>query len=474
MPSKIRPIIMCGGAGTRLWPTSRNSLPKQFAMLLGERSTFQDTVLRLRHKLFERPIILTNHTHRVLAEKQLAEINASADIVLEPERRDSGPAILAGCMVAASQDSASQHADTPVLVVASDHVVTDPAAFRNAVANGLPAARARRLVTFGITARHACTEYGWIEPGVVLEGEARRVERFAEKPDGHRAAEYLLKGWLWNSGNFLFGAQTLIEEYRSFEPATVKAVEAALANGRDEDGAFALALADFVKAEKRSIDFAVMERTERAAVIATSCGWSDVGNWDALWALSDHDGSGNARRGNVELFDAHNCLVSTDGPMTSVLGVEDLIIVASRDAVLVADRSRAAEVKQIVELLRSKGCSQAETHSSVHYAWGSYQIVDSGEGFQVKRLIVSPQGHLSLQKHRFRSEHWVVVRGTATVTIDETIGRFGRSEHIFIPLGAIHQLENRGIEPLELISVQNGSYLGEDDVIRVDAVQHWV
>lgn len=467
MASKIRPIIMCGGAGTRLWPTSRNSLPKQFAMLLGERSTFQDTVLRLRHALFDRPIILTNRSHRVLAERQLAEINASADIVLEPERRDSGPAILAGCMVAGSRD-----AGTPVLVVASDHVVSDPAAFRSAVANGLPAARAGRLVTFGITARHACTEYGWIEPGVVLEGEARRVERFAEKPDERRAAEYLRKGWLWNSGNFLFGANTLIEEYRFFEPATVEAVEAALANGNEESGAFALALTDFVRAEKRSIDFAVMERTERAAVVATSCGWSDVGNWDALWALSDHDGAGNARHGNVELFDAHNCLVSTDGPMTSVLGVEDLIVVANRDAVLVADRSRAAEVKQIVELLRTKGCSQAETHANVHCSWGSYQIVDAGEGFQVKRIIVAPQGRLLSQKHRFRSEHWVVVRGTATVTIDETIRSFGRNEHIFIPLGATHQLENDGVEPLELIGVQNGSYLGEDDAIRVDDVHH--
>ena len=463
MHSKIRPIIMCGGAGTRLWPTSRNSLPKQFAMLLGERSTFQDTVLRLRNKLFDRPIILTNRDHRVLAERQLAEINASADIVLEPERRDSGPAILAGCMIAAREGS-----DTPVLVVASDHVVENPAAFRRAVANGIPAARARRLVTFGVVASHACTEYGWIEPGVMLEGEARHVERFAEKPDGRRAAEYLLNGWLWNSGNFLFGASTLIEEYRSFEPETVRAVENAVANGTEENGALALALADFVKAGKRSIDFAVMERTERAAVVATSCGWSDVGNWDALWALSDHDGSGNARRGNVELFDVHNCFVSTDGPMTSVLGVEDLIVIASRDAVLVADRGRAGEVKQVVELLRSKGCSQAETHASVYCAWGSYQIVDAGEGFQVKRFIVAPQGRLLLQKHRFRSEHWVVVRGTATVTIEDTVSHFGANEHIFIPLETAHQLENVGAEPLELIGIQNGSYLGEDDAIRMD------
>ncbi len=469
MSARIRPIIMCGGAGTRLWPTSRNSLPKQFAMLLGERSTFQDTVLRLRNKLFDPPLVLTNHSHRVLAEKQLAEINAEARIVLEPERRDSGPAILAGCLIAEEQQ-----ANSTVLVVASDHIVANRAGFRHAVACGLPAARAGRLVTFGIPAQHACTDYGWIEPGTMLEGEARCVDCFTEKPDGHRAADYLRRGWLWNSGNFLFGARNLIEEYRAFEPATVNAVEAAVARGSDEGGALALALDGFVRAQKRSIDFAVMERTDRAAVVAMSCGWSDIGSWDALWALSDHDGSGNARRGNVELVDAHNCLVSTDGPMTSVLGVEDLIVVANRDAVLVADRNRAAEVKQVVELLRSKGCSQAETHPSVHCPWGSYQIVDAGEGFQVKRMVVAPKGHLVLQKHRFRSEHWIVVRGTATVTVDETVGRFGRNDHIFIPLGAAHRLENDGTEPLELIEIQNGSYFGEDDVIRIDEVRQLI
>jgi mannose-1-phosphate guanylyltransferase/mannose-6-phosphate isomerase len=469
MPAKIRPIIICGGAGTRLWPTSRNSLPKQFATLLGQRSTFQDTVLRLRHKLFDPPIILTNRDHRVLAERQLAEVNAEADIVLEPERRDSGPAILAGCLIAEGRQ-----ADSMVLVVASDHIVTNRAAFRHAVASGLPATRAGHLVTFGVTAQHACTDYGWIEPGRALEGEARHVDRFTEKPEERLAADYLRRGWLWNSGNFLFGARNLIEEYRAFEPATVSAVEAAVANGNDESGAFALDLDGFVRAQKRSIDFAVMEHTDRAAVVAMSCGWSDIGSWDALWALSDHDGSGNARRGNVELVDAHNCLVATDGPMTSVLGIEDLIVVANRDAVLVADRNRAAEVKQVVELLRSKGCSQAETHASVHCSWGSYQIVDAGDGFQVKRMIVAPKGRLLLQKHRFRSEHWVVVRGTATVTVDETVGHFGRNEHIFIPLGAVHQLENSGAGPLELIEVQNGSYLGEDDVIRIDEVRQHI
>ncbi|PZU95183.1 MAG: mannose-1-phosphate guanylyltransferase/mannose-6-phosphate isomerase [Chelatococcus sp.] len=469
MPSTIRPIIMCGGAGTRLWPTSRNSLPKQFAMLLGQRSTFQDTVMRLRNKRFDRPIILTNRVHRVLAEKQLAEIGAEADIVLEPERRDSGPAILAGCLIAAGQAPG-----TPVLVVASDHVVEDAEAFRRCVVNGVPAARAGRLVTFGVTARHACTEYGWIAPGRNLEGRTRAVECFAEKPDGHQAAEYLLNGWLWNSGNFLFKPEVLIEEYRSFEPDSVAAVERAVAEGHDEGGAFALGQAGFAQAEKRSIDFAVMERTSRAAVVTTSCGWSDIGNWDALWALSAHDGSGNVRRGDCEVVDSHNCFVSTDGPMTSVLGVEDLVVVASHDAVLVAGRSRTGDVKQVVELLRSKGRSQAETHAKVQRPWGSYQVIDAGDGFQVKRIVVAPQGRLSLQKHRFRAEHWVVVQGIATVTVDDDVGRFGKNEHIFIPLGAVHRLENDGSEPVELIEVQNGSYLGEDDIVRLEDIYHRV
>lgn len=467
MLPRIRPVILCGGAGTRLWPTSRNSMPKQFAMLLGERSTFQHTVLRLNDKRFERPLILTNRDHRVLAEKQLAEIGVAADIVLEPDRRDSGPAILAGCLIAAERSPGM-----PVLVVASDHVVQHPEAFRRSVLGGLPAASTGRLVAFGVTARHACTEYGWIAPGYEIEGGARSVEHFAEKPDGHRAAEYLLKGWLWNSGNFLFDPKTLVEEYRSFDPDSVEAVEQAVAGGQDEGSAFALELAHFVEAERRSIDFAVMEKTSHAAVVAMSCGWSDIGNWDALWALSDRDGAGNVRRGAVEVLDSHNCFVATDGPMTSVLGVEDLVVVASHDAVLVADRSRTGDVRHVVELLRSKGCSQADTHASVLRSWGSSHVIDTGDGFQVKRVVVAPRSRLSLQKHRFRSEHWVVVRGIATVTVDDEVSRFGKNEHIFIPLGAAHCLENENNEPVELIEVQNGSYFGEDDIVHIEDIHH--
>lgn len=470
MTDQIRPIIMCGGAGTRLWPASRNSLPKQFAQLIGVRSTFQETVLRLRSRLFsERPLILTSRDHRCLVDKQLAEIGVAADIILEPERRDSGPAILAGCLAVARRDP-----EAPVLVVASDHLIRYPGVFRRTVRRALPAARSGRLVTFGVPASHPCTEYGYIEPGTAVEGKARKVLRFAEKPDGRTAAKYVLDGWLWNSGNFLFTANDLIAEYERYGPQTVTAVRAAVENARDEGGALGLAAADFARAEKISIDYAVMERTTRAAVIEMTCGWSDIGNWGELWSLSDHDASGNARRGDVELVDSRDCFVSTDGPITSLLGVQDLVVVANRDAILVADRRRCGEVKSIVETLRSRGRSEAEFHASVHRPWGSYQIVDGGDQFQVKRITVSPKGRLSLQKHRFRSEHWVVVKGVAKVTVDNEVRTFGENQHVYIPLGAVHRLENPGPEPLELIEVQSGSYLGEDDIVRLEDIYHRV
>jgi mannose-1-phosphate guanylyltransferase/mannose-6-phosphate isomerase len=468
MTDQIRPMIMCGGAGTRLWPTSRNSLPKQFAQLIGERSTFQETVLRLRSRLFsDRPLVLTHRDHCHLVRKQLAEIAVEADIILEPERRDSGPAILAGCIAVAQHDPAQ-----PVLVVASDHLIRYPGTFRRTMRRALAAATSGHLVTFGVPASHPSSDYGYIQPGQPLQANARQVVRFAEKPDGRTAAKYLLDGWLWNSGNFLFQAEALIAEYRMFAPDTVGFVQSAVENGRREDGALGLAAADYARAEKTSIDYAVMERTSRAAVVELTCGWSDIGNWAELWSVSDHDARGNARRGDVELVDSDGCFVSTDGAITSLLGVHDLVVVANRDAILVADRRRCGEVKGIVEVLRSKGRSEAEFHSSVHRPWGSYQVVDTGEQFQVKRITVAPKGCLSLQKHRFRSEHWVVVKGTAKVTVDDDVTIFDENQHVFIPLGAVHRLENPGTIPLELIEIQSGTYLGEDDIVRLEDIYY--
>ena len=319
MANLIRPLILCGGAGTRLWPLSRDSLPKQFAPLLGERSSFQETALRVRGAGFcNRPLVVTNRAHRFLVERQLAEIDVEADIVLEPCRRESGPAILAGCRVVVPDA-----ADDPMLVVAADHVVRDAAAFRAAAVAGSAAAAAGYLVTFGITPTHPATEYGYIEPGSQMQGDALAVLRFAEKPDAAAAVRYVLSGFLWNSGNFLFTPRALTEEYACFDPETVKAVGRAVEASTNESGALALHPEAFGRARSKSIDYAVLEQTSRAAVVRLSCGWSDIGSWNALWSLGEQDECDNVHRGDVELVDAHGCFVSTDGPLTSLLGVSD-------------------------------------------------------------------------------------------------------------------------------------------------------
>lgn len=383
--------LICGGAGTRLWPLSRDSLPKQFAPLLGERSSFQETALRVRGAGFcNRPLVVTNRAHRFLVERQLAEIDVEADIVLEPCRRESGPAILAGCRVVVPDA-----ADDPMLVVAADHVVRDAAAFRAAAVAGSAAAAAGYLVTFGITPTHPATEYGYIEPGSQMQGDALAVLRFAEKPDGSAAVRYVLSGFLWNSGNFLFTPRALTEEYACVDPETVKAVGRAVEASTNESGALALHPEAFGRARSKSIDYAVLEQTSRAAVVRLSCGWSDIGSWNALWSLGEQDECDNVHRGDVELVDAHGCFVSTDGPLTSLLGVSDLVVVANQDAILVADRRRSAEVKRVVDTLRSKGRVEADSHARIHRPWGWYQVIDGGHEFQVKRIVVHPNGQPS-------------------------------------------------------------------------------
>jgi mannose-1-phosphate guanylyltransferase/mannose-6-phosphate isomerase len=462
----IKPLVMCGGAGTRLWPMSRSSLPKQFAQLLGRRSTFQDAVLRVRGPGFDdRPLVLTNADFRFIVERQLGEIGVAADIVVEPCRRDSGPAILAGCMTAAENSP-----EAPLLVVASDHVVRDEEAFRQAAIAGLPAALAGRLVVFGIAPTHAASEYGYIEPGSKVEGEAFCVVRFAEKPDTVSAERYLLQGFVWNSGNFLFKASALIEEYRRFDPCTEQAVRNAMTCSRNSGGARLLDGLAFARSKQQSIDFAVFEQTARAAVVSLACGWSDIGNWNALYGISEQDERGNVCRGDAELVDTSGCFVSTSGPLTSLLGVTDLVVVADRDAILVADRKRSTEVKHLVEGLRAKGRTEVDTHSRVLRPWGWYQVIDLGEGFQVKRIHVAPGGRLSLQKHEHRAEHWVVVSGTALATVGALVQSAKPNDHIFIPQGTVHRLANPGDVPVELIEVQSGTYLGEDDIVRLEDV----
>ena len=464
MTRRIIPLIMCGGAGTRLWPASREVRPKQFLPLFGTRSTFQDTLLRVSDAdLFARPIIITNAAYRFMVLEQLAEIGIEADVLLEPMRRDSGPAIVAGAAFAQTRDQ-----DAVVLALAADHVVRDSAAFLAACRAGLAAAETGLIVTFGINPERAATEYGYISPGAPVSGDVRAVAKFVEKPDQPTAERYIREGYLWNSGNFMFRAGVLLDEYRKSDAGSVQTITDSVTKaGRDLS--FIILESDaFAAAKPISIDYAVMEKTERAAVAPVSCGWSDVGSWHAVWELSDKDEQGNAARGTAVFEDSRNCNVVTDKALVALEGVDDLVVVAAQDAVLVSRQRDANGLKRLVAKLKTVAHEVTEAHIKVHRPWGSYQSVDNGERHQVKRIVVKPGQRLSLQRHYHRSEHWIVVRGAARVTVNETVKTVHENESIYIPMGAVHRLENPGKILLELIEVQTGSYLGEDDIIRLE------
>jgi mannose-1-phosphate guanylyltransferase / mannose-6-phosphate isomerase len=464
MSGRIIPMIMCGGAGTRLWPASREVRPKQFLPLFGVRSTFQDTIRRVSDPvLFERPIIITNAAYRFMVMEQLAEIGFEADILLEPMRRDSGPAIAAGAAFAQTRD-----AGAVVLALAADHVVRDTPAFLSACRSGLAAADDGRIVTFGVRPERAATEYGYVSPGEIISGEVRSVSKFVEKPNPAKAAEYIADGYLWNSGNFMFRASVLLDEYTKVDAPSVQAViESVSAAGRDL-GFITLEPGAFGSAKAISIDYAVMEKTARAAVMPVSCGWSDVGSWHAVWELSDKDAQGNAAQGPAVFEDSRNCNVLSDKALVALEGVDDLVVVATQDAVLVSRQQDANGLKRLVSKLKTIAPQVTEDHLKVHRPWGSYQSVDMGDRYQVKRIVVKPGERLSLQKHHHRSEHWIVVRGAARVTVNEMVKTVHENESIYIPIGAVHRLENPGKIQLELIEVQTGSYLGEDDIIRIE------
>src|SRR4051795_3306645 len=464
MKRRIIPLIMCGGAGTRLWPASREVHPKQFLPLFGPRSTFQDTLLRVSDAaLFDRPVVITNTTYRFMVQEQLAEIGIEADVLLEPMRRDSGPAIAAGAAFALIRDG-----DAVVLALAADHVVRDTAVFIAACRQGLVAAEAGRIVTFGVQPERAAIEYGYISPGQPVSGDVRAVAKFVEKPDPATAAGYIKAGYLWNSGNFMFRASILLDEYRSIDPDSVQAVSDAVTKAGRDLGFVTLQPESFARAKAISIDYAVMEKTTRAAVVPMACGWSDVGSWHTVWELSGKDEDGNAAHGAAVFEDSRNCNVSTDKALVALEGVDDLVVVATQDAVLVSRQSDADGLKRLVAKLKTVAPQVTEEHIRVHRPWGSYQSVDVGERYQVKRIIVKPGGRLSLQRHHHRSEHWIVVRGAARVTLNDLVKTVHENESIYIPIGATHRMENPGKIPLELIEVQTGSYLGEDDIIRIE------
>src|SRR5438445_2629087 len=464
MKRRIIPLIMCGGAGTRLWPASREIHPKQFLPLFGPRSTFQDTLLRVSDSaLFERPIVITNTAYRFMVLEQLAEIGIEADVLLEPMRRDSGPAIAAGAAFAQARD-----ADAVVLALAADHVVREANAFVDACRQGLVAADSGRIVTFGVKPERAATEYGYINPGDVVSGEVRAVSKFVEKPDSAKADEYVKAGYLWNSGNFMFRASVLLDEYRKLDAASVQAISNSVAKAGRDLGFVTLEGEAFGSAKAISIDYAVMEKTSRAAVVPVSCGWSDVGSWRAVWELSGKDAQGNAAHGTAVFEDSRNCNVSTDKALVALEGVDDLVVVATQDAVLVSRQKDANGLKRLVAKLKTVAPQVTEDHLKVHRPWGSYQSVDNGDRHQVKRIIVKPGSRLSLQRHHHRSEHWIVVRGAARVTVNDVVRTVHENESVHIPMGAVHRLENPGKILLELIEVQTGSYFGEDDIIRIE------
>jgi mannose-1-phosphate guanylyltransferase / mannose-6-phosphate isomerase len=468
MPTPIIPLIMCGGAGTRLWPASRENRPKQFLPLFGRHSTFQETIRRVSDPaLFGRPIVITNSQYRFLVAQELAAIEVDADILLEPMRRDSGPAIVAGTLFAHSRDK-----DAIVVALAADHVVTDPEAFAKACAAASQAAADNRIVTFGVRPSRPATEYGYIRAGAAVGVDIFAIEKFVEKPDKAKAQCYMAESYLWNSGNFLFRAELLLQEYRNFEPesaaAITKAVEAA---GRDL-GFVTLEREAFARAASKSIDYAVMERTKHAAVMPVSFGWSDVGSWQAVWELSAQDTAKNAAHGSALFVDASGCYVDSEKQLVALFGLEGVVVVATADAVLVARREDADGLRRVVAKLKKAAPAVTEDHLKVHRPWGSYQSLDQAERFQVKRIIVKQGGRLSLQLHHHRAEHWVIVRGTARVTIGDEVKILHENESIYVPIGARHRLENPGKIDLELIEVQTGSYLGEDDIVRVEDDYH--
>jgi mannose-1-phosphate guanylyltransferase / mannose-6-phosphate isomerase len=468
MATLIIPLIMCGGAGTRLWPASRENRPKQFLPLFGSYSTFQETIRRVSDPaLFARPIIVTNNQYRFIVAQELAALSAEADILLEPMRRDSGPAIVAGALFAHNRDK-----DAVVVALAADHVVTDPAAFAKTCAAAAEAAAGKRIVTFGVRPTRPAIEYGYIRAGSPIGPNIFAIEQFVEKPDKAKAKRYLDEGYLWNSGNFLFRADLLLEEYRNFEPESAAAIANAVkAAGRDL-GFVTLDREAFARATAKSIDYAVMERTKHAAVMPVSFGWSDVGSWQAVWELSPRDGAENAARGSALFVDAKDCYVDSEKQLVALYGLENVVVVATADAVLVARRDDADGLRKVVAKLKKAAPAVTEDHLKVHRPWGSYQSLDQAERFQVKRIVVKQGGRLSLQLHHHRAEHWVVVRGTARVTIGDEVKILHENESIYVPIGARHRLENPGKIDLELIEVQTGSYLGEDDIVRVEDDYH--
>ncbi|MFN3712210.1 MAG: mannose-1-phosphate guanylyltransferase/mannose-6-phosphate isomerase [Alcanivoracaceae bacterium] len=460
----LLPVIMAGGSGSRLWPLSRQLNPKQFLALVGDLTMLQDTIARLDGIEHAQPCLICNEEHRFLAAEQLRQMGLDqARILLEPEGRNTAPAI-----ALAALDATARGDDPVLLVLAADHLIRDVAAFRDSIERALPLARAGKLVTFGIVPSAPETGYGYIRRGDALGG-GFGVARFVEKPDHVTAQAYLDSGdYFWNSGMFMFRASRYLKELESFQPDMVAACREAIRKGCQDMHFIRVDRDAFLTCPDDSIDYAVMEKTDDAAMVTMDAGWSDVGSWSALWEVSDRDASGNVSQGDVLQLDSHNTFVRADHRLVATVGLKDLVVVETKDAVLVAHRDQVQKVKKIVEQLKSDGRHEHLNHREVYRPWGVYDSIDNGERYQVKRITVKPGARLSLQMHHHRAEHWVVVSGTARVTKGDQSMLIAENESVYIPVGQVHTLENPGKIPLEVIEVQSGSYLGEDDIVRFE------
>jgi mannose-1-phosphate guanylyltransferase/mannose-6-phosphate isomerase len=468
----ITPILLCGGSGTRLWPLSRKSYPKQFARLMGEESLLQSAARRLSGPGFDAPVAVTGEPFRFIVTEQLAQISlAPRSILIEPEGRNTAPAVLAAALWLAAKDP-----EALMLVAPSDHLIPDAAAFRGAVEAAVPRAQAGDLVTFGITPTRPETGYGYLELAPEADAgasEPQKLARFVEKPPAAEAERMLAAGsFLWNAGIFLFTAKTVLEAYRTHAPTLMAAVEAALDSAVTDLGFTRLDAAAWAGAEDISIDYAIMEKADNLSVMPFGAGWSDLGGWDTVWLESGPDAAGNVCSQDATAIDCSGSLLrsETAGQQVVGIGLEDMIVVAMSDAVLVAPKAAAQRVKEAVTALKDKGVGQAVQLPRDYRPWGWYESLIVGGRFQVKRIVVHPGGSLSLQSHHHRSEHWIVVEGTAKVTVNEDVRLLGENQSVYIPLGAVHRMENPGKVPMVLIEVQTGPYLGEDDIVRYEDI----
>ena len=462
--NNINPFILSGGAGTRLWPLSRSAYPKQFLPLVGEHSLLQQSCLRLDAPMFATPSILCNNQHRFLVAEQLQQLGLqNAQIVLEPVGRNTAPAALMAALLAGEQEGAL------VLLMPSDHVMSDRAGFQRAIEKGVDAARNGGIVTFGVKPDAAETGYGYIET-TVSDNDILNVTRFVEKPSRKKAQEYLSAGnYYWNAGIFLYSAATMIEAFERHAPDILHHCRAARDNARTDLDFLRLDKAAYEQCENISLDFAIMEKTHDIQCVPLETAWSDLGAWPALWEVGDKDKEGNVTHGDTMLVDTKNSYVhSTDGTFLSVIGMEGVIAVATGDAVLVVPKSQAQHVKKVVEKLKNNGRVEIDDHTRVYRPWGWYEGISEGHRFQVKCLMVKPGAQLSLQSHHHRAEHWVVVSGTAEVTVGDKTFLMTENESTYIPIGTTHRLGNPGKLPALLVEVQSGAYLGEDDIVRYE------